>query len=101
LWSNAAFVHFALSNPLLENIIYEASGFSILQSVLARPYCVAFEAEHVRHITLRGDRNNNKMEMMNGEIRELEKKMRGPKIVDTDILKGYQPSQLHPTARST
>src|SRR5208283_1170584 len=29
--------------------------------------------EHVRHITLRGDHNNNKMERMNGEIRDREK----------------------------
>jgi hypothetical protein len=26
--------------------------------------------EHVRHITLRGDHNNNKMERMNGEVRD-------------------------------
>jgi transposase-like protein len=37
------------------------------------------QAEHVRHITLRGDRNNNKMERMNGEIRDREKTMRGLK----------------------
>jgi hypothetical protein len=30
------------------------------------------------------------MERMNGEIRDREKTMRGLKIVDTDILKGYQ-----------
>ena len=46
--------------------------------------------EHIRHITLRGDHNNNKMERMNGEIRDREKTMRGLKKTDTDILKGYQ-----------
>jgi transposase-like protein len=46
--------------------------------------------EHIRHITLKGDRNNNKMERMNGEIRDREKTMRGLKITDTAILQGYQ-----------
>jgi putative transposase len=34
--------------------------------------------------------NNNKMERMNGEIRDREKTMRGLKTTDTAILKGYQ-----------
>ncbi len=46
--------------------------------------------QHIRHITLRGDNNNNKMERMNGEIRDREKTMRGLKIKDTPILQGYQ-----------
>jgi putative transposase len=46
--------------------------------------------EHIQHITLRGDHNNNKMERMNGEVRDREKVMRGLKKVDTPILKGYQ-----------
>ncbi len=46
--------------------------------------------EHIRHITLRGDHNNNKMERMNGEVRDREKTMRGLKTNDTAILKGYQ-----------
>ena len=46
--------------------------------------------EHVRHIKLKGDRNNNKMERLNGEIRDIEKVMRGLKKDDTPILKGYQ-----------
>ena len=48
------------------------------------------ESEHVRHITLKGDRNNNKMERMNGEIRDREKTMRGLKTKETPILTGYQ-----------
>jgi transposase-like protein len=46
--------------------------------------------EHIRHITIRGDRNNNKMERLNGEIRDREKVMRGLKTKDTPILSGYQ-----------
>jgi transposase-like protein len=45
--------------------------------------------KHVRHITVRGDRNNNKMERFNGEIRNREKTMRGLKKIDTPILSGY------------
>lgn len=48
------------------------------------------QAKHIRHITLKGDRNNNKMERMNGEIRDREKTMRGLKTKDTAILQGYQ-----------
>jgi transposase-like protein len=46
--------------------------------------------EHIRHIMIRGDHNNNKMERMNGEVRDREKVMRGLKKTDTPILKGYQ-----------
>lgn len=51
---------------------------------------VAPRTSHVRHIHLKGDHNNNKMERMNGEIRDREKVMRGLKKADTPILKGYQ-----------
>jgi putative transposase len=48
-------------------------------------------AKHVRKITLNGKvHNNNKMERMNGEIRDREKTMRGLKTKDTAILQGYQ-----------
>ncbi len=46
--------------------------------------------EHVRHIKLKGDMNNNKMERLNGEIRDREKTMRGLKREDSPILRGYQ-----------
>lgn len=46
--------------------------------------------EHIRHIRFQGDMNNNKMERLNGEIRDREKVMRGLKKSDTPILKGYQ-----------
>jgi putative transposase len=46
--------------------------------------------EHINEITLDGERHNNKMERMNGEVRDREKVMRGLKKKDTPILKGYQ-----------
>jgi transposase-like protein/DNA-directed RNA polymerase subunit M/transcription elongation factor TFIIS len=47
-------------------------------------------ANHIQHIRMQGDLNNNKMERMNGEVRDREKTMRGLKTEDTPILKGYQ-----------
>jgi transposase-like protein len=46
--------------------------------------------KHIRHIALKGDRNNNKMERLNGEVRDREKTMRGLKKRRTPILQGYQ-----------
>ena len=46
--------------------------------------------EHVRDIRLDGTVHNNKMERLNGEVRDREKVMRGVKKADTPILKGYQ-----------
>jgi transposase-like protein len=46
--------------------------------------------EHISTIRLRGDMNNNKMERLNGEVRDREKVMRGLKKGDSPILKGYQ-----------
>lgn len=45
---------------------------------------------HIRHIHLQGDMNNNKMERLNGEIRDREKVMRGIKKKDSITLTGYQ-----------
>jgi putative transposase len=45
---------------------------------------------HIRHITLAGTHHNNKMERLNGEIRDREKVFRGLKKSDTPILTGYQ-----------
>jgi len=47
-------------------------------------------SRHIRHIRLQGDHNNNKMERLNGEVRDREKIMRGLKKVDTSVLPGYQ-----------
>ncbi|HEY4699058.1 MAG TPA: DDE-type integrase/transposase/recombinase, partial [Nitrososphaerales archaeon] len=46
--------------------------------------------EHIRDIRFDGTVHNNKMERMNGEVRDREKVMRGLKRKDTPILKGYQ-----------
>jgi transposase-like protein len=46
--------------------------------------------EHIRHIRLAGDFNNNKMERMNGEIRDREKVMRGLERKDSPILTGVK-----------
>ncbi|MDV3277465.1 MAG: DDE-type integrase/transposase/recombinase [Nitrososphaerales archaeon] len=45
---------------------------------------------HKRDITLGSEVHNNKMERLNGEVRDREKVMRGIKRADTPILKGYQ-----------
>lgn len=47
-------------------------------------------SKHINAIKLDGDMNNNKMERINGEIRDREKVMRGLKKKDTPVLKGYQ-----------
>jgi putative transposase len=46
--------------------------------------------QHIHHISFRGNHQNNKMERLNGELRDREKVMRGLKIDDTEILNGYQ-----------
>jgi putative transposase len=46
--------------------------------------------KHVQQIRLQGQHHNNKMERMNGEVRDREKTMRGLKKIDTPILTGYQ-----------
>jgi transposase-like protein len=45
---------------------------------------------HVKEIRLAGKIHNNKMERLNGEVRDREKTFRGLKSVDSPILKGYQ-----------
>ena len=45
---------------------------------------------HIAEIALAGQVHNNKMERMNGEVRDREKVMRGLKRTDTPILKGIQ-----------
>jgi len=46
-------------------------------------------SHHVKDIRL-GGQVNNKMERLNGEVGDREKVMRGLKIADMPILKGYQ-----------
>ena len=45
---------------------------------------------HIRHIHLKGDMNNNKMERFNGEFRDREKVTRGLKKEDSPLIPGYQ-----------
>jgi transposase-like protein len=45
---------------------------------------------HIRQITLQGQHNNNKMERINGEIRDREKVTRNLKKIDSPILKGME-----------
>lgn len=45
---------------------------------------------HIQHIHFKRDMNNNKMERLNGEIRDREKVMRGLKVQDSPLLAGYQ-----------
>jgi len=46
--------------------------------------------EHINVIKMSGDRNNNRMERLNNEVRSREKTMRGLKKKDTPIIDGYQ-----------
>lgn len=46
--------------------------------------------QHIRHIHMSGDMNNNRMERLNGEIRDREKVMRGLKKMDSPMISGYQ-----------
>ena len=47
---------------------------------------------HIRHAHLAGkrDRNNNKMERLNGEIMDYEKVFRGLKRLDTSLIDGLK-----------
>lgn len=47
--------------------------------------------EHVRDIRMNGEIHNNKMERMNGEIRDRERVMRTLEKSNSPILTGYQP----------
>jgi transposase-like protein len=48
------------------------------------------KTSHTRHIHIQDDMNNNKMERLNGEIRDREKVFRGLKKNDTPILEGLK-----------
>jgi transposase-like protein len=45
---------------------------------------------HVKEIRIAGKIHNNKMERLNGEVRDREQNFRGLKTVDSPILRGYQ-----------
>ena len=48
------------------------------------------KTQHHRHIHLNWDMNNNKMEKLNGEIRDREKVFRGLKRKDSSIIDGMK-----------
>ena len=48
------------------------------------------DTKHIRHIHMKNDRNNNKMERLNGELRDREKVMRSLKNGDSAIISGMQ-----------
>lgn len=50
----------------------------------------ALAIQHIRHVRMSGDRNNNRMERFNGELRDREKVTRNIKKSDTPILAGMQ-----------
>jgi transposase-like protein len=50
----------------------------------------ALALEHVQDIRMDGTVHNNKMERMNGEIRDREKVVRGVKKDDSPLIEGYQ-----------
>lgn len=50
----------------------------------------ALVIQHIRHVRMSGDRNNNRMERFNGELRDREKVTRNLKKTDTPILVGMQ-----------
>jgi transposase InsO family protein len=50
----------------------------------------ALMIQHVRHVRMSGDLNNNKMERFNGEVRDREKIVRGVKKSGSPLLACYQ-----------
>jgi hypothetical protein len=50
----------------------------------------ALASEHIREIAFNGERHNNKMERLNGELRDREKVVRGVKKGDSPIIEGLR-----------
>ena len=68
-------------------------GLHVYQDAYTKEYWTKNTADrtlHLRNITFKGEHTNNKMERLNGEIRDREKVMRSLKNDDTPILTGYQ-----------
>jgi len=68
-------------------------GLKSYHDAYLREYYSKFQVNntvHIRQITLQGQHNNNKMERMNGEIRDREKVTRNLKKEDSPILKGME-----------
>ena len=48
------------------------------------------DTEHIRHIHMKGDKNNNRMERLNGTIRDREVSYRGIKKMNSPLFAGFQ-----------
>ena len=48
------------------------------------------DTKHIRHIHMKGDKNNNRMERLNGTIRDREVSYRGIKKMDSPLFAGFQ-----------
>ena len=48
------------------------------------------DTEHIRHIHMKGDKNNNRMERLNGIIRDREVAYRGIKKMNSPLFDGFQ-----------
>ena len=48
------------------------------------------DTEHIRHIHMKGDKNNNRMERLNGTIRDREVAYRGIKKMNSPLFVGFQ-----------
>ena len=48
------------------------------------------DTEHIRHIHMKGDKNNNRMERLNGTIRDREVAYRGIKKISSPLFGGFQ-----------
>jgi putative transposase len=72
--------------------VFVTDGLSAYNDAFKKEYGAVKKGSpiHVRHISLHGDRNNNKMERLNGEFRDREKIVRGVKSKDSPIFDGYQ-----------
>jgi transposase InsO family protein len=49
-------------------------------------HSIGRRSEHIRHISIKGDKNNNMMERLNGEFRDREKVFRGLKRKDSPAI---------------
>lgn len=69
-----------------------ADGLAAYKDAFNKEYFTIKEprSKHICTIRLNGDRNNNKIERLNGELRDREKVMRGLKKKETPIITGYQ-----------
>ncbi|MBS3923513.1 MAG: IS1/IS6 family transposase [Nitrosarchaeum sp.] len=72
--------------------VFVTDGLSAYNDAFKKEYGAVKKGSpiHVRHISLHGDRNNNKMERLNGEFRDREKIVRGVKSKESPIFDGYQ-----------